>query len=339
VKTLKFLICTAIGATVGCSHGGAEPQGNAAADIIGGQTDTGDSAIVELEMDRTDGYDTCTATFISTTVLLTAAHCVVSEDSQYQIPADAKFRVMLAASRDAATDADWIDVDTSNVHPNPSYHGDGVSDVAVVILTNPVAVTPIPILRQPIDQVSEAAPGASVRLVGYGQSVKESGPNDGAETKRAVTTKLVRLEEDQYLLIGETGQQACSGDSGGPALVTIGGVETIIGTDDLSSTDQACTAGDLYQRVDLYLDFIDSFLQRGGKTEAPPPDGADTPSGSPPAIDGATLYDQNCSSCHGDEKKGSSADDIQRAIDNDKGGMGQLNFLTPDQIAAIAAAP
>jgi len=60
-----------------------------------------------------------------------------------------------------------------------------------------------------------------------------------------------------------------------------------------------------------------------------------------PPIDGAALYAAHCAGCHGNGRKGSSASTIQRAIDNDVGGMGTaaLRALTPAQIAAIAAAP
>ncbi len=59
------------------------------------------------------------------------------------------------------------------------------------------------------------------------------------------------------------------------------------------------------------------------------------------AIDGAALYTQYCSGCHGNSKKGSSASSISSAISSNRGGMGStaLRALTAEQIAAIAAAP
>lgn len=67
--------------------------------------------------------------------------------------------------------------------------------------------------------------------------------------------------------------------------------------------------------------------------------GAQTVGTSPAAgEDGAALYTQYCTSCHGDKKKGTSAAAIQDAIDKDVGKMGSLKSLTPAQIAAIAAA-
>jgi hypothetical protein len=58
-------------------------------------------------------------------------------------------------------------------------------------------------------------------------------------------------------------------------------------------------------------------------------------------IDGAALYTQYCSSCHGTSKKGASASSIQSAITSNLGGMGStsLKALTSAQIQAISAAP
>lgn len=56
-------------------------------------------------------------------------------------------------------------------------------------------------------------------------------------------------------------------------------------------------------------------------------------------IDGAALYTQYCSGCHGNGKKGKSVAATQGAIANNTGGMGSLNGLTAAQLAAIAAAP
>jgi mono/diheme cytochrome c family protein len=63
----------------------------------------------------------------------------------------------------------------------------------------------------------------------------------------------------------------------------------------------------------------------------------------PPATDGATLYANNCQSCHGplatSSKLNRSATQIQSAITNNAGGvMGSLSGLTTTQIQAIATA-
>jgi mono/diheme cytochrome c family protein len=57
-----------------------------------------------------------------------------------------------------------------------------------------------------------------------------------------------------------------------------------------------------------------------------------------PLPDGAALYNQYCSGCHGASKQGKSAAAIQSAINSNKGGMGSLKSLTAAQITAISGA-
>ena len=245
--------------TMGCAGSSDTTDDGTTADaIIGGHTDSNDAAVVELvEAVGSSGDEyTCTATFISTSVLLTAAHCVVEENHPKIIPSNASFRIMMGTSRSAAKKSDWIAVRRANVHPHPGYDGDAAHDVAIIVLDSPVAVTPVAIRRTPI---TSAMAGSNVRLVGFGQATRKSGPNDGSETKRTVQTTLRSLDGN-LVKIGKTGQQACDGDSGGPAFLSVNGVDTLIATDDLAATDVDCAGGDLYQRVDLHLDFIDTYL-------------------------------------------------------------------------------
>jgi len=60
-----------------------------------------------------------------------------------------------------------------------------------------------------------------------------------------------------------------------------------------------------------------------------------------PVTDGATLYANNCASCHGplatSAKAGATAARTQTAINNNTGGMGSLSALTSTQVSAIAS--
>jgi cysteine-rich repeat protein len=64
--------------------------------------------------------------------------------------------------------------------------------------------------------------------------------------------------------------------------------------------------------------------------------------GGIPPVDGAALYEQYCASCHrpleNSEMRGKSAEIIQETINQNKGGMRSLNFLTFEEIQAIADA-
>ena len=253
-----------------------EGTGETSGAIIGGSIDNADPAIVELVMEEGDGEGTCTATFIATTVLLTAAHCVVDEKNPKLIPPNATFKVMLAASTAAAKTADYIKVPLANVHPHPQYDGNGANDVAIVVLDEPVDVMPIPIGRTALttDDIDKR-----VRIVGYGMAKRSEGANDGSGRKRTVTTAIMTLPGD-LVGIGSSNGQACNGDSGGPALLSIAGVETLIATDDLAAMQTNCAGGDLYQRTDLHLDFIDQYLPLiVAPSQTTPVDGTDSPDG------------------------------------------------------------
>ena len=67
-----------------------------------------------------------------------------------------------------------------------------------------------------------------------------------------------------------------------------------------------------------------------------------TGGGGTGGTDGASLYQVNCETCHGalgnSTKGGSSASQIQNAINNDTGGMGVLSSLTPTEVQSIADA-
>src|SRR5512147_313505 len=69
---------------------------------------------------------------------------------------------------------------------------------------------------------------------------------------------------------------------------------------------------------------------------------ASTPSPAPATTDGAALYTQYCSSCHGalatSTKLGATASRIQAGISGNYGGMGSLSNLTSAQVQAIASA-
>lgn len=53
-------------------------------------------------------------------------------------------------------------------------------------------------------------------------------------------------------------------------------------------------------------------------------------------LDGAALYNANCTGCHGTSKRGKSVSATQGAIATDRGGMGSLSTLTIAELTAIS---
>lgn len=250
MRLLPLSVLASVSLTlIACSSGtSGETSSSANSAIIGGAADTGDPAVVEFVMNVGDDEGGCTATFITTNVLLTAAHCVVDDNDHTKIPDGATFKYNSNPTEKAAN---WTTIQTSNVHFHPSYDGDAAHDVAVAVLDIPANVTPIPINRNALTQ---ADVGKAIKIVGYGNNTTKA----GFGTKRTANVTLRALAGD-LVTIGNTGKQACEGDSGGPAFMTIDGVVTLVATDDIAATDADCKQGDNYQRTDLQLDFIDQY--------------------------------------------------------------------------------
>ncbi len=64
---------------------------------------------------------------------------------------------------------------------------------------------------------------------------------------------------DDTVIVGDAQRHSCVGDSGGPAIVALGGVQTLIGVDSYTDTT-GCTEPSHYRRVDLYTAFFDAYL-------------------------------------------------------------------------------
>lgn len=272
-------------AAAGCT--GAMTPGEAESEIIGGTTDAADPAVVLLYMTvpGQQGGALCTGEVISPHVVLTAAHCTGGEDPTVT---NATYRVYLGADFSKATAADLLPV--KEVHYDPQFtinNLEGGHDVGVAILQNPLpaTVTPLPINRTPLDATYDGKP---VRFVGYG--LDNAAAQTGAGIKRQTTTMLT--DHTALLLHFTDGtHETCNGDSGGPAFMTIGGQEVIVGL--TSFGDVNCNQGGYDTRVDTFATFIDGYVKQADPTfgqTASPADMGPGPSQSstPPSPSGGT---------------------------------------------------
>jgi mono/diheme cytochrome c family protein len=94
--------------------------------------------------------------------------------------------------------------------------------------------------------------------------------------------------------------------------------------------------------ADVDGDYVATLVVNDGSLDSDPDSLTVTAATTPSGPDGVALYTDNCQRCHGplesSEKANKSAADIQQAIDSNRGGMGILSFLTPEQVQAIADA-
>jgi secreted trypsin-like serine protease len=218
--------------------------------LIGGTTDSGDSSVVALLATTNQGQALCTSSLIAPTVLLTAAHCVDPSETG----SGARFDVVQGTNAQFGSQPTGNSI-VSETHYDTAFDSNQLQnghDIGIVILTHPLPLPTIPFNKSPVDQ---SMIGQPARLIGYGLS--DAAAQSGAGTKRQLTTTLDDFD-NLLLHIGDTGMDSCSGDSGGPALMKINGVETIMGVTSFGNQD--CSGGGYYTRIDDYTSFIDQYL-------------------------------------------------------------------------------
>jgi hypothetical protein len=252
----------------GCSA--TPPTGAAPSQLVGGAADSGDPSVVLLLSweHGSDPKPVCTASVISPTLLLTAAHCVIP----YPDP----------TTLDVAVGPDWNAghwLSVAGVDHDPAFdpsHLDAGHDLGLIVLTEPTDLAPLPWSR---DFDLSSLVSQPVRLVGFGRDSAQDFASAGV--KRQLTTTLDDWGSP-LVHLGDDAHSGCLGDSGGPAFMNLGGVETIIGVNSFGYAD--CTNGVFDLRVDLEQSFIDSYLN-----PTPPPPACDAWHGAHCPM-GSTYY-------------------------------------------------
>ncbi len=199
----------------------------------------------------------CSATLISSTWALTAAHCIEAMDDDY-----AGADIYLVTGDNLQTGGIDRYVKVSDTIPHPDFDNSTYTDdIGLLQLTAPGfgSVTPMELNQ---DMVTADWIGEELRFVGYGITASTA---DDMGVKRYADIPIVNL--DMEVIYGwdpDDGQNVCQGDSGGAALEILGdgdyelaGVNAFVGLWKGQEGDDACADGFVgATRVDVHMDWI-----------------------------------------------------------------------------------
>lgn len=231
--------CSAIGLTEKASP-------DFAAKITSGRvcTEVNKSPVVAIIKNMPDGSSgLCTATLITATQVLTAAHCLsgaASIDVIYGATAE-QYTRMRGSS--------WV------VHPEYAQTASGrlLNDIGVVNMVSPLSMPPIPILASTAPQNGQFA-----TIAGFGLT---AGNTLDAGILRIGATVIARVEPELVSSVSQEGNSnTCFGDSGGPLLVQHNGQAHLLGTTSYGSSS-TCAMGETTVYMNLQSSKSIGFLR------------------------------------------------------------------------------
>ena len=198
-------------------------------------------------------YQSCGATMISADVAVTAAHCV-NTPSVGVFPDPTRFTVAVAPPSISGV-TDRFRVQSIVIHPDFNTAAPRANDVALLILMHGVTGTTMRML-DPI-RAARVPVGTSMRIIGWGKmegGVSSDTLREATVGLRGIGSACVGLpfpppstakvvsQADHTACLGNTNNTAtaCSGDSGGPALVNLDNEWFVAG---VTSTGTFCGSG------------------------------------------------------------------------------------------------
>jgi secreted trypsin-like serine protease len=246
--------------------------------IVGGTATTEYPAVAQLSMQFTgpggDTFASCSSTLISPRVILTAAHCLDSDEGTIEA-------VSAYFGTKGGTDPGFVQSIPASDWDYLTDWTFGGNDIALVLLEYDSDVEPMLYNSSPL---GSNAIGANMHVVGWGNTMEGS----GGGTKRHMTTPITSFQNNLVLKYGTTTANTCQGDSGGPGFLTFSdGSERVVGITSFgtSANGDGCLGSSGSTRVGQYNSYISNYIAANDIAQAPvvefvtPIDGSEVQSG------------------------------------------------------------
>lgn len=258
MKAFKLLFAASLSIALGaCSPNNVaenvQTLGQETSSIIGGTEVAADHQSIRhiVALYDFDSGALCTGTLLGNNLVLTAAHCIGKDPKKMAIFFGNKVH-------QNAPRAPVLAVEISPLWESNQFKPYNTGDIALVLFGGPTpeAFQGLPVLPEQYARVLRK--GTLVLMLGYG--ISDGVNKTGSGTLRMVSARVAdeKFSATEVVIDQTQGKGACHGDSGGPAIVFVGGQAHVWGVTSRSvgDPDDHCSQYAAYTNATVYLTWI-----------------------------------------------------------------------------------